>query len=145
MLKIFDVEDLCVKKFKNDANSKIITMSISAKLLDQNIFDMIDTITKELAKVDVVKNMYFKINIFDDCSKEDVEDFYDYIEIALTRLFCTDRIKKERIDRLGTFGLPILNMKINNLLKWAKYETKITGIGFEVRKSGSFWSKRMVK
>lgn len=142
MLKVFDT-DLCeIRKAKSP---KIRTIEINADILNIPVREMNNKIV-EAVKMNIAGgDLYIKVDIVGKCSTEDIEDLYDYVESAITSAYCTNNIIKKNNDRLGTFGLPKVNMKNINLLKWVKYESPVCGIGFEVGKKGSFWKKRMVK
>lgn len=78
-------------------------------------------------------------------TKEDVNIVYD----MLTMIFTDILVSKERREReyiLGEYLIPYqINMMSSYITAWANYKIKCSTFGFELKKQGSLWKKRMVK
>lgn len=149
-MKFFNLKTHRVERIKKDAI--VIRKAFHSEILSLPIMEMIKGLKeclKDTHGYDINgKVIYYDIKITGRCDKNDVEDLYDYIENVLTDIYCEnyeENKKAEEQDRLGLFGLPEINMKTMNYLRWVKFNTRIEGIGFEVGKINSCWKKRMVK
>ena len=142
MLKVFDTEECVIRTAKNPI---VQIIEIDVGVLDMPIKEMSNILLEKLNLVGSSGDLYVKVYVTGKCTKEDIEDLYDYVESAITNLHCSNVELDKNKDRLGLFGLPKINIKNVNLLKWIKYRSDVVGIGFEVSKKGSVWKKRMVK
>lgn len=151
MEKILDLENLKIRRLRR--GDLIVKKYIHANILNMPLAKMNDLLKRlfEDCKTEVVcGNVFFDIQVSGDCIAEDVGDLYDYVENALTDVFCTkiELTKEEdfkRSERLGTYGLPKVNLKKMNYLRWIKNYDTVKGIGFKVQKEGSSWNRRMMK
>ena len=146
-MKIFDTEKFVVKNVKDP---QIVRVDIESSWLDLPIAQMMDKIydvirAEFFAGASNSPYVYVKCDIVGESNKSDIEDLYVYIESTITKLFCSGEEREAQKERLGIYGLPKLNMKTVNLLKWVKYESIVKGIGLEVGQKNGFWKKRLIK
>lgn len=151
-MKFLNLKTHTIDKIKRKDNAIIIRKAFHSEILDLPLTEMLSGLKqclKNISEYDIKdKIIYYDIKITGKCDKNDIEDLYDYIENVLTDIYCEnyeENKKTEEQDRLGLFGLPKINMKVTNYLRWIKFNTKIYGIGFEVGKINSCWNKRMIK
>ena len=146
-MKIFDTEKFVVRNVKEP---QMIRVDIDSSWLDLPIAQMMEKIY-DIIRVEFCTGsskspyVYVKCDIVGESNKSDIEDLYVYIESAITKLFCSGEEREAQKERLGVYGLPKLNMKTVNLLKWVKYHPIVKGIGLEVGQKNGFWKKRLIK
>lgn len=151
MEKFLDLNKYSVEKLKRE--DLIIYKKISATILDMPVTSMMETLKnmfQELVEYTNKANVFFNIAVQGNATVEDIDDLYDYIENALTDVFANNlkvdlQTEKDKEIRLGTYGLPQVNMKNINYMKWINGHSSLSGIGFKVYKHGSHWSRRMIK
>ena len=151
-MKFLNLKTHKIEKIKKKNNAIIIRKAFHSEILNLPIKEMIKGLReclKDIHGYDInEKVIYYDIKITGKCDKNDIDDLYDYIENVLTDIYCDnyeENQKAEEQERLGLFGLPKINMKTMNYLRWIKFNTKIVGIGFEVGKINSCWNKRLIK
>ena len=151
MEKILDLENLKIRRLRR--GDLIVKKYIQSSVLNMPIVKMSDLMKRifEDCKAEVEgRCVFFEVNIVGDCSTDDIVDLYDYVENALTDVFCTkvELTKEEdfkRNERLGTYGLPKVNLKKMNYLRWIKNYDTVKGVGFLVKREDGNWNRRMVK
>lgn len=149
-MKVFNLKTYRIEKIKEKQNDVVvINKFFNADILNLPLKEM-NTILVENLKTEPKaasgKKVFYNIKITGKCNREDIEDLYDYIENVITDLYCTNyEVKADQQDRLGLYGLPEINLKTMNYLRWIKFHTPIAGIGFEVGKLNSCWNKRLIK
>ena len=115
-------------------------------LMMKTLKEMFETVVEQTKN----KNVFFHIYVQGEATTEDINDLYDYIENALTDVFANNSElnliqEKSKDIRLGTYGLPDINFKKINYMKWINGCSSLSGIGLKVQKYGSHWSRRMIK
>ena len=151
MEKFLDLNKYTIEKLKRE--DLIIYKKISVTILDMPITGMMETLKnmfQELVEYTNKANVFFNIIVQGNAIVEDIDDLYDYIENALTDVFANNlkvdlQTEKNKEIRLGAYGLPQVNMKNINYMKWINGHSSLSGIGFKVYKHGSHWSRRMIK
>lgn len=150
MQKYFNFETKKIHKITKRTQATIIRKAFHADCLNLPLTQMLAELKKALTVTDITNLttdiIYYDIKLSGQCTKEDVEDFYTYVENVLTDLYCTEYNENSpEQERLGLYGLPQLNLKTMNYLRWIKSSSRPLGFGFEVGKLNDSWSKRMIK
>lgn len=154
MDKILDLQTYAIKRLNK--NVVVIEEYIDAQILDIPLQHMQEILKQRLSKnIDslINKNVFYNIYVTNIYTKTDIYDVYDYVENALTDIFCVSKAltkeqqqqQAERESRLGLYGLPQTNLKNINYLRWIKSVPTIKGIGFKVQAINGSWSRRMIK
>lgn len=152
MEKFLNLKTYTIEKLKRE-DLVVVYEDIPVTILDMPLSAMMQTLREMFEKIIAHtqnKNVFFNISIDGKATKEDIIDLYDYIENALTDVFADNipheqNIDKEKDYRLGTYGMPKVNMKNINYMKWINGQSSLSGIGFKVYKHGSHWSRRLIK
>lgn len=149
-MKVFNLKTYRVEKIKEKQNDVVVVnRCFNADILNLPLKEMNVILAENLQiepKATSGKKVFYNIKIAGKCNREDIADFYDYIENVITDLYCTNcEVKADQQDRLGLYGLPEINLKTMNYLQWIKFNAPIAGIGFEVGKLNSCWNKRLIK
>jgi hypothetical protein len=148
MVRVFDPNEIIVKKLR-DADCKIIKLQLDEKYLtmpfSQSFYKLNTMLAEKVANIAIEDNVYIKIELMFNASKEDVEIIYDAIEMIVTGLLNSPEQRTDREQRLGNYSIPNnINMKITHILKWINCIPLCSGIGWEVQKFGGFWKKKVI-
>ena len=143
MFKVFNIKEEAIEKMRAIEQNYCI---IKSDILDLPYGEMYQRVRHICEKMTVNNGQLFvHIDVTGEADREDIEDIYNVCEDVLTNCFCSEEINEEKAERLGLFGLPDINMKAVNLLRWIKHKSEVEKLSLVVMKQNSFWKKRLVK